>query len=47
MGFNMRRKDREVTDFEYNRATVEYTAVIRLKVTEYFGKINPVSNPAE
>lgn len=38
------KRDARTCNFEYNKATVEYTAVIRLKVTEYSGKINPVSN---
>ena len=41
------KRDERTCDYEYNKASVEHTAVIRLKVTEYSGKINPVSGNAE
>ena len=30
-------------DFEYNKEMVSRTAVIKLTVTEYTGKVNPIS----
>ena len=41
------KRDERTCDYEYNKASVDHTAVIRLKVTEYSGKINPVSGNAE
>ena len=40
-------RDERTREFEYNKASVEHTAVIRLKVTEYSGKINPVGGNAD
>ena len=39
-------RDERTRDFEYNKASVAHTAVVRLKVTEYSGKINPVHTDA-
>lgn len=40
------KRDERTRDFAYSKAPVVHTAVIRLKVTEYSGKINPVSGDA-
>lgn len=36
-------RDERTRDFEYNKAVVPRTAVIKLTVTEYSGKINPTN----
>lgn len=37
----------ETKNFEYNRAAVAHTAVIRLTVTEISGKVNPLQGEAD
>lgn len=37
-------RDERTRNFEYNKAVVPRTAVIKLTVTEYSGKINPVQS---
>lgn len=40
-------RDERTRDFEYNKAVVPRTAVIKLTVTEYTGKANPVGENAD
>ncbi|MBQ8506237.1 MAG: pyridoxamine 5'-phosphate oxidase family protein [Clostridia bacterium] len=40
-------RDERTRNFEYNRAVVPRTAVIKLTVTEYSGKANPVGGNAD
>ena len=40
-------RDERTRDFEYNKAVVPRTAVIKLTVTEYAGKANPVGGNAD
>lgn len=37
-------RDERTRNFEYNKAVVPRTAVIKLTVTEYSGKINPIGS---
>lgn len=40
-------RDERTRNFDYNRAVVPRTAVVRLKVTEYTGKMNPAGGNAD
>lgn len=40
-------RDDLTRNFEYNKAVVSRTAVIRLTVTEYTGKVNPIGGNAD
>lgn len=41
------QRDERTRDFEYNRAVVPRTSVVKLTVTEYSGKMNPVGGTAD
>lgn len=40
-------RDERTRDFEYNKEVVPRTAVMKLTVTEYSGKINPIGGNAD
>lgn len=40
-------RDERTRNFEYNKAVVPRTAVMKLTVTEYSGKINPIGGSAD
>ena len=40
-------RDEKTRNFEYNKAVVPRTAVIKLTVTEYTGKVNPIGGNAD
>ena len=40
-------RDERTRNFEYNKAVVPRTAVIKLTVTEYTGKVNPIGGNAD
>ena len=40
-------RDERTRNFEYNKAVVPRTAVMKLTVTEYTGKINPIGGNAD
>ena len=40
-------RDEKTRDFDYNRAVIPRTAVIKLTVTEWTGKMNPVGGNAD
>lgn len=40
-------RDERTRNFEYNKAAVSHTAVMKLTVTEYTGKLNPIGGNAD